>query len=147
VRRWRRAATAAIARYAFPVYTEAFTGPSWLELADHGAAKQRLLWVSTSTKNPQYPDTRYVDQIAVHGAVNTMPLTTLEAVADHGRTDGDTVTGRAGLSAETLELLSGVGADVDDVYDTLEREGVDKFAAWRGVLHDRVQRMLDKARS
>jgi transaldolase len=147
VRRWRRAATAAIARYAFSVYTEAFTGPGWLELAGHGAAKQRPLWASTSTKNPQYPDTRYVDQLAVHGAVNTMPVTTLEAVADHGRIDGDTVTGRAGLSAETLELLSGAGVGVDDVCDTLEREGVDKFAAWRGVLHDRVQRMLDKARS
>ena len=128
MRRWRRAAAAAIARYAFSVYTEAFTGPSWLELAGHGVAKQRPLWASTSTKNPQYPDTRYVDQIAVHGAVNTMPLTTLEAVADHGRTDGDTVT-------ETFKLLSGVGVDVDDVddvddvYDTLEREGVDKFAA------------------
>lgn len=143
----RGTAAIANARYAFSVYTEAFTGPGWLELAGHGAAKQRPLWASTSTKNPQYPDTRYVNQLAVHGAVNTMPLTTLEAVADHGRTDGDTVTGRAGLSAETLALLPGVGVDADDVYDTLEREGVDKFAASWGVLHDRVQRMLDKARS
>lgn len=62
-----------------------------------------------------------------------MPFTTLEAVADHGRIDEDTVTGRADLSAETLELLSGVGADVDDVDDTLEREGVDKFAASWGA--------------
>jgi transaldolase len=142
----RGEAAIANARYAFAAYEEVFAGPGWLELAKDGARPQRPLWASTGTKNPEYSDTRYVDQLVVSGVVNTTPEKTLDAVADHGRIEGDTVTGWGERSLETLELLSGVGVDIDDVYLTLEREGVEKFdASWSELLAG-VEDQLNKAK-
>ena len=78
--------TAAIAnaRAAYRRFKEIFSGPRWEALRDAGAAVQRPLWASTSTKNPHYPDTMYVDELVAPDTVNTMPLATLLAVADHG---------------------------------------------------------------
>jgi transaldolase len=134
------------ARLAFAAYEEVFAGPDWLALAKEGAGPQRPLWASTGTKDPSYSDTRYVDQLVVHGVVNTMPEKTMDAVADHGEFDGDAVTGTGEGAAEALELLSGVGVDVNDVYLTLEREGVEKFdKSWADLLAS-VQDQLAKAK-
>ncbi|HEX3591811.1 MAG TPA: transaldolase [Pseudonocardiaceae bacterium] len=142
----RGKAAIANARLAFSAYEEVFAGPEWLALAKDGAKPQRPLWASTGTKDASYSDTRYVDQLVVHGVVNTMPEKTMEAFADHGDLQGDTVSGLGEQAAETLELLTGVGVDVDDVYLTLEREGVEKFdKAWAGVLSG-VEAQLAKAK-
>jgi transaldolase len=139
-------AAIANAKLAYAAFQETISGPGWLDLAKDGAEPQRPLWASTGTKDPAYSDTRYVDQLVVHGVVNTMPEKTMEAVADHGKIEGDTVTGYGPQAAEMFELLSGVGIDVPDVYVTLEREGVEKFdASWTGLL-ETVGAQLAKAK-
>jgi transaldolase len=142
----RGKAAIANARLAYAAFEETFAGPEWLQIAKDGAHPQRPLWASTGTKDKSYSDTRYVDQLVVAGVVNTMPEKTMDAVADHGELSGDTVSGLGEQAAETLELLTGVGVDVDDVYQVLEREGVAKFdAAWADVLSS-VQAQLTKAK-
>ena len=116
------------ARLAYQHYREAFRGDRWEALADRGATPQRVLWASTSVKNPAYPDTLYVDELIGPDTVNTMPLETIEAFEDHGnpqpRLEAELRAARR-LFAE----LESVGVDYNDVTDTLEREGVEKFDA------------------
>lgn len=124
------AGTAAInqARLAYSSFQRAFSGPRWDSLAAAGAAVQRPLWASTSTKNPSYPDTLYVDQLIGPHTVNTLPDATLEAFDDHG-TIGRTIDTDPSASAEQWALLGSVGVDTDDVAALLEREGVASFIA------------------
>src|SRR5205823_6210260 len=84
--------TAAIAnaRAAYRLFQKLFDGPRWEALRHAGAAVQRPLWASTGTKNPNYPDTMYVDELVGPHTVNTMPMATLHAVADHGKLSGPT---------------------------------------------------------
>src|SRR5579884_1631847 len=103
------------AKLAYQHYLETFKGPRWEFLAGKGATKQRCLWASTSTKNPAYSDVLYVEELIGPETVNTMPLETIEAFQDHGEIRGDTV-------------LEGVGVSYDDVTETIEAEGVQKFA-------------------
>lgn len=105
-----------------------FSGPRWGRLAALGARVQRPLWASTSTKNPSFPDTLYVDTLIGPDTVNTLPEPTLEAFADHGtlaRTV-DTVAAIASAHA-TWAALAAVGVDMEDVANTLEAEGVASF--------------------
>ena len=140
-------AAVANAWLAYAAFEETFAGAGWLELAKDGANAQRPLWASTGVKNPAYKDTLYVDELVVRDVVNTMPEKTLDAVADHAEITGDTVTGKGDIAAETLELLSGVGIDIDDVYQVLEDEGVEKFdKSWVELLES-VQGQLDRAKA
>ena len=79
------------AKLAYAHYLEAFSGPRWEFLEGKGATKQRCLWASTSTKNPDYRDVMYVEELIGPDTVNTMPLETIEAFQDHGEVRGDTV--------------------------------------------------------
>lgn len=104
-------------------------------LAGRGARPQRLLWASTGVKDPAYPDTMYVTGLVTHGTVNTMPFATIEAFADHGVLEGDTVRGSAAASRATLDALRAEGIDLDEVFALLEKQGVEKFVtAWDGLL-------------
>jgi transaldolase len=115
------------AKLAYGHYLEAFAGPRWEYLAGKGATPQRVLWASTSTKNPAYPDTLYVEELIGPDTVNTMPEETLEAYQDHGdpqvRLDKGVDEAR-----RVFDDLAAAGIDYEDVTDTLEREGVEKFA-------------------
>jgi transaldolase len=115
------------AKLAYRHYQEAFAGERWEFLAGKGATPQRVLWASTSTKNPAYPDTLYVEELIGPDTVNTMPEETIKAYQDHGdpqvRLDRD-----LDQAERVFEELEQVGVDYDDVTDTLEREGVEKFA-------------------
>lgn len=115
------------AKLAYEHYKAAFAGPRWEFLAGKGATPQRVLWASTSTKNPAYPDTLYVEELIGMDTVNTMPLETVEAYQDHGdpesRLEGDLEQAR-----ELFERVAAAGIDYEDLTDTLEREGVEKFA-------------------
>ena len=133
------------ARLAYQAFEEVFSTPRWASLADAGAHKQRPLWASTGVKNPDYDDTMYVVDLAVPDTVNTMPPKTLEAVADHGRVQGDRVTGFYDQAQQTMDALDEVGVDYADVVDQLEREGLDKFEKSWGELLDSVEGELDKA--
>jgi transaldolase len=114
------------ARLAYRNWQEVFAGERWQFLASKGASKQWCLWASTSTKNPDYPDTLYVDTLIGPETVNTMPLETVEAFQDHG-TVALTVEQGIDEARSLMRELGRVGVDVDDVTDTLEQEGVQKF--------------------
>ncbi len=114
---------------AYHLAATRFSGPRWERLADLGARPQRPLWASTSTKNPAYPDTLYVDTLIGPGTVNTLPDATLEAFADHGTVARTVDTVEAIVSAHTVwQGLAAVGVSVDDVATVLEQEGVAAFA-------------------
>ena len=111
---------------AYRRFTETFSGPRWEALAARGARVQRPLWASTSTKNPDYPDTLYVDRLIGPDTVNTLPELTLEAFAEHG-TLARTVDAGLDDADRVWAALADVGVDMDDVSGHLEREGVLAF--------------------
>jgi transaldolase len=116
------------AKLAYQHYLEAFSGPRWAYLEGKGANKQRCLWASTSTKNPEYRDVMYVEELIGPETVNTMPLETIEAFQEHGEVRGDTVLDGVKKAKKLLAQLAEAGVDYDDVTETLEAEGVQKFA-------------------
>jgi len=123
----RGRAAVANARLAYRRFQEIFSGERWDRLAAAGAQVQRPLWASTSTKNPEYRDVIYVEELIGPHTVNTMPLATVEAFADHGvcrRTVDQDVDG----ALADLAALREVGIDMDAVTDQLQRDGVEKFA-------------------
>jgi len=115
------------AKLAYEHYRQVFAGERWEALTSKGATRQRCLWASTSTKNPAYRDVLYVEELIGPETVNTMPQETIEAFQDHGRVEPTLVRGLDEAHA-LLADLERVGIDYDDVTDTLEREGVQKFA-------------------
>jgi transaldolase len=116
------------AKLAYQHYKEAFSGERWKYLLSKGATPQRVLWASTSTKNPAYPDTMYVEELIGADTVNTMPEETIRAYQDHGQPEPRLEQG-VQQARQLLEELAAAGVDYDDVTDTLEREGVEKFSA------------------
>lgn len=141
----RGKAAVANAVLAYAAYQEVF-GEGWsADVADEGGRTQRPLWASTGTKNPDYKDTKYIEELIVSDTVNTMPDKTLLAFADHGEVPGDVVTGRGAEAAAVFDALASVGVDVADVYEVLEREGVDKFEKSWAELLETVQGQLGKA--
>jgi transaldolase len=139
-------AAIANARLAYELYEKVFDNDEWRSLVAAGAHPQRPLWASTSTKNPNYRDVLYVEQLVAPGIVNTMPEPTIHAFADHGEV-ADTIRPNYELAHREMVQLAEVGIDLDDVYDTLEREGVEKFAASWSELLVGVQKSLDAARA
>jgi transaldolase len=115
------------AKLAYQRYKQIFSGPRWEALAAKGATPQRCLWASTSTKNPEYRDVIYVEELIGPETVNTMPLETIRAFQDHGVV-ADTLEQGVEEARALLEQLARVGVDYDDVIETLEREGVEKFS-------------------
>jgi transaldolase len=115
------------AKLAYERYKEIFSGPRWDPLAAKGASPQRCLWASTSTKNPEYRDVMYVEELIGPDTVDTMPKETSEAFQDHGEVR---LTLEEGLdeSRQLFEELAAAGVDYDDVTRVLEEEGVQKFA-------------------
>jgi transaldolase len=116
------------AKIAYENYLKAFSGPRWEALEAKGALPQRCLWASTSTKNPEYRDVLYVEELIGPHTVNTMPEETIQAFQDHGEVRGDTVLDGVDEAHQLLEQLAAVGIDYDDVVLTLEKEGVQKFS-------------------
>jgi transaldolase len=115
------------AKLAYQIYKEVFGGSRWQSLAEKDAHRQRLLWASTSTKNPDYPDTIYVDNLLGPETVNTMPKKTIEAVMDHAEIR-PTLEEDVEEAEEVLKRLREAGLDYEDVTDTLEQQGIQKFA-------------------
>lgn len=117
------------ARAAYSAFLEVFASPRWKTLEAAGAKLQRPLWASTSTKNDDYPDTLYVDDLIGEHCVNTVPESTLDAFADHGTLKKTLTPENLAHAAEILKQVAQVGVDMADVTDnTLMSEGVAKFA-------------------
>jgi transaldolase len=127
---------AANAKLAYEAYGEIFSGERWERLA--GASPQRCLWASTSTKNPDYRDVMYVEELIGPETVNTMPLETIRAFQDHGNV-ARTLDQGLDEAKRVFDELARVGVDYDDVTETVEREGVEKFAQSFDELLDGVR--------
>ncbi|RKN34499.1 transaldolase [Micromonospora musae] len=141
----RGKAAIANAQLAYERYGEVFSSDRWQALADAGAHPQRPLWASTSTKNPDYRDVIYVEQLIAPGTVNTMPESVIKAYADHGETQADTITGEYEAARKVFSDLEAAGVNMAEVIDVLEREGVEKFeASWLELL-DGVRKSLESA--
>ncbi|MFL6266708.1 MAG: transaldolase [Actinomycetes bacterium] len=122
----RGQAAVAQAKLAYRLFGVRFAGERWERLAARGARVQRPLWASTSTKNPAYPDTRYVDRLIGPDTVTTLPEPTIAAFEDHG-TLAPTITSGVGDAEAVMDTLAEVGVDMDDVGRTLEEQGLASF--------------------
>src|SRR5262249_14684746 len=126
-------------KLAYQRYKELFAGERWEALRAKGATTQRCLWASTSTKNPDYRDVLYVEDLIGPETVNTMPEETIAAFEDHGEV-ALTLERDLDEARRVFEQVAEAGVDYDDVVDTLEREGVQKFS-------DSFAELLDGIRS
>ncbi len=115
------------AKLAYQRYKEIFAGERWEALASKGATRQRCLWASTSTKNPDYRDVMYIEQLIGPETVDTMPEETIEAFQDHGEV-APTLEQGLDEAKHVFEQTAEAGVDYDDVVRVLEEEGVKKFA-------------------
>jgi transaldolase/transaldolase/glucose-6-phosphate isomerase len=116
----------ASAKKAYEIYKRIFSGPRWEKLAARGAKPQRLLWASTSSKNPAFKDTKYVEALIGPDTVDTVPLETIEAFRDHGIVANTLETG-LDKATEILNKLKAAGIDIDKITQQLEDEGIEKF--------------------
>jgi transaldolase len=120
-------AAIANAKLAYQTYLEVFGAPGWKTLADAGAQTQRVLWASTSTKNPDYRDVVYIEELIGPDTVNTVPPATLEAFRDHGRARPSLTEDVAG-ARRVMDALAAAGISLDRVTDELLDDGVKLFA-------------------
>jgi transaldolase len=121
-------AAVAQARLAYQTFRDRFTSQRWLRLAGEGANVQRPLWASTSTKNPDYPDTKYVDELVGPDTVTTIADGTIDAFENHG-TVARTIDQSTPHAVDTLDRLQRVGIDLDEVGAALETQGIERFRA------------------
>jgi transaldolase len=115
------------AKLAYQVFLEECKSPEWQELRAKGATPQRPLWASTSTKNPEYRDVMYVEELIGPDTVNTMPRETAEAFEDHGVVRGDTILEDVEGAKAIFKAFDDAGISYDEVVAVLEKEGVEKF--------------------
>ena len=131
------------AKLAYQAYKEVFSGERWEALKAKGAKVQRPLWASTSTKNPEYRDVLYVEDLIGPETVNTMPPETIEAFQDHGEVAA-TIERDVDAARKVFDDISAAGVDLDDVFRTLEVEGVQKFADSFAELFEHVKSKRDE---
>ncbi|HET8526289.1 MAG TPA: bifunctional transaldolase/phosoglucose isomerase, partial [Actinomycetota bacterium] len=143
----RGTAAIANAKLAYERFGELFSGERWERLASAGARVQRPLWASTSTKNPAYPDTLYVDALVGRDTVNTMPMNTVDAVRDHGTVRPNAIEEDLDDAKADLEALRSYDIDLADVTDTLLEEGIVSFAGDFDALLDVIAKKLDQVRA
>ena len=118
----------ALAKVAYQIYREMFGSDGFAKLSKSGARTQRLLWASTSTKNPDYADTKYVEALIGPETIDTLPIETLDAYRDHGRPTRS-LDQKVQEARQLLDKLPALGFDLDAIARRLEEEGIDKFAA------------------
>ena len=118
----------ASAKVAYQMYREIFSSDRFSKLVNSGARTQRLLWASTSTKNPADSDTKYIEALIGPDTVNTVPIETLNAYRDHGHPE-QRLDQKVPEAYQLLNKLGAVGIDLNAVTQRLEAEGVDKFVA------------------
>lgn len=141
-------AALANARLAYAAYQQVFEKDDrFSALAAKGANAQRPLWASTGVKDPAYPDTLYVGELVAPGTVNTMPEKTMDAFADHGEVNSESIIGQGPASQEVFDKLSAIGIDLTDVFLVLENEGVEKFeASWKELLDATAEQLAEKSK-
>jgi transaldolase len=131
------------AKNVYRRFTQIFDSERWLRLAEKGARVQRPLWASTSTKNPAYPDTLYVDNLIGPDTVNTLPPETLEAFLDHG-TVARTIDRSLDEAQAQLQRLAALGINLHMIGEELQREGIDQFINRLDDLMQGIQKRRDR---
>lgn len=124
----RGRAAVANAKLAYERYLEIFEGPEFADQLERGAQAQRVLWASTSTKNPAYSDVLYVEPLVGPNTVNTMPPATIDAYLDHGSADGSSLASGMDQAHRDIDALGEVGVDFDVITATLQTDGVAAFS-------------------
>jgi transaldolase / glucose-6-phosphate isomerase len=127
------------AKLTYQRYKEIFSGPRWAAVASRGAQTQRVLWASTSTKNPAYPDTLYVEELIGPDTVNTIPPATFDAFRDHGKPRAS-LQENVDAARETMQTLAKVGISMKEATDKLTEDGVKLFAE----AFDKLLQAVDK---
>ncbi|HET6253572.1 MAG TPA: transaldolase [Puia sp.] len=128
----------ALAKKAYTIYRKSFTSDRWMALAQKGARPQRLLWASTSTKDPSFPDTKYVEALIGKDTIDTVPLETLHSFLDHGKV-ADTLESDVPEADRILESVQKSGIDLEEISQRLETEGIDKFVKPYDKLMDSIE--------
>jgi transaldolase len=124
----------AIAKRTYKVYRDLLASPRWRKLAAAGARPQRLLWASTGTKDPDAPDTLYIEALAAPDTINTIPEKTLHAFADHGHVDG-ALPVDGGAAEQVLDEFTQAGVDHTALAAQLQREGTESFdKSWQDLM-------------
>jgi len=131
----------ASAKTAYQLYKQIFSTERWRRLEAAGAKPQRLLWASTSSKNPAFKATKYVDALIGPNTVNTVPLETIEAFREDG-TPANTLETDLDKAADTLERIKAAGIDLDQVTKQLEEEGIEKFITPYSKLIDAIEQQV-----
>ncbi len=116
----------ASAKKAYQIYLEMVESDRWKKLQAQGAHRQRVLWASTSTKDPSFSDVKYVESLIGKETINTLPMETIDDFRDHGKAE-NTLTKRIDYANEMMEGLKKIGIDIDDITQKLEDEGIEKF--------------------
>lgn len=132
-------AAVANAKIAYELFEKTFGTERFHRLAERGAMVQRPLWASTSTKNPSYSDTLYVDSLVGPNSVNTMPPQTIDATRDHGRIQCDAVKTDLARAHECIKRLNSVGVNMTQVTSQLTAEGVQSFQDSLHQLFDTIR--------
>ena len=135
------------AKLAYGRFEEIFSGERWDALAGIGARVQRPLWASTSTKNPAYPDTMYVDELVGPDTVNTMPMNTVDAVRDHGTVRPSAIRDGRDEARAHVEMLASDGISLGEVTSQLFEDGIVSFARDLDVLLETIGSKLDRVRA
>ncbi len=133
------------AKLTYQTYKSIIASDRWQKLAAKGANTQRLLWASTSTKNPDYSDVMYVEELIGADTVNTLPQATMDAFRDHGRTQ-PTIEGGVSGARETMSLLEAGGVSMEEITEQLVRDGVRLFAEPFNKLLEAIEKKLQPAR-
>lgn len=129
------------AKVAYQKFKEITASDRWAKLLDHGANVQRLLWASTSTKNPEYKDVMYVDELIGRNTVNTLPPETIEACIDHCQVMVDQIESNVSEAYHLIETLQepDVQINLNQVMNELLQEGIDKFVQPFGLLMQSIE--------
>jgi transaldolase len=138
-------AAVANAKRIYRRFQQVFTSKRFTALESSGAHAQRVLWASTSTKNPDYSDVKYVEELIGPRTVNTLPLNTMLAFRDHGVVAA-TLGADLELADAVVEDLALLGIDLDDVGETLQERGVDSFAAALDDVLEAVEARIEEVR-
>lgn len=144
--RFRGQAAIANARLAYEVFESYAASERWRALAVKGASPQRLLWASTGVKDAAFPATRYVTELVAPNTVNTMPEATLTALKAWASAVSNSISNRYSEARVTVRQLSDLGIDLEEVAKSLERDGLNAFAASWSDLTSSVERQLAAAR-
>lgn len=128
----------ASAKVAYQVYLEMISSDRFKKLEEKGAQKQRVLWASTSTKDPSYSDVLYVETLIGKDTINTLPMETIDAFRDHGKVSDSLIEGIE-EAKNTLKELKEIGINIDEITQKLEDEGIEKF----NIAYDKLLKSID----